>query len=204
MGIGVERKRIRDFLNSIDDGRYTGHQRVGMAQQYKVSVLIIEGYWRPDPRSGILLGGIPKDDGSMVWTADAFGGRTMYQKLRRYLFSCSLGGVIVLYTRDIAHTAYDITELYHYFQKPWREHKALLAMHHDTLVLPTLDRRPSVVRKWAFALDGIGMTHSEDAERVFKTPKALANGDELDWMRIEGVGADTARKVVRQILGVRR
>lgn len=216
VGIGVERKRIQDMLDCIDDGRYTGHQRVGMAHMYRFNFLILEGYWRPDTRSGLLLFGIPKPDGKMFWADKSpRGQRVMYRKLRRYLISVSLARVVVLYTRDIAHTAYDIAELYHWWQKQWRDHKALLAMHlgsfaeydgrtDELMTVPTLDRKPSLVRRWAAELSGIGVVKSGEAERIFRTPNALANSDETDWVKIDGVGAGTAQSVVAEIMGWKR
>lgn len=204
-GIGVERKRLRDMLDSINSGRLN-EQRGRMTGPYGFSFLILEGYWRPDIRTGILMRGLPQPDGKMVWT-DQWGqgmSRQMYYKLRRYLFSVSLAGMHVLYTRDVAHTAYDITELYHYFQKPWREHKSMLAMHQQSVTIPTLNRRAGLTRRWAFELAGVGMQYSEDAERVFRTPRVLANSEERDWMRIPGIGPKTAIEIVKEIGGYKR
>lgn len=205
-GIGVERKRIRDMLDCIDTGRYSGHQAVMMRGMYGFRFVALEGFWRPDTRSGLLLRGIPEPDGKMGWT-DQWGPgmhRVMYYKLRRYLFSVMMTGVHLLYTRDIAHTAYDIMELYHYFQKPWHEHKSQLALHHRTLTIPTLAHKPGLVRRWAFELEGVGMQYSADAERIFKTPRLLANSEERDWMRVPGIGPKTAIQIVREIGGYRR
>lgn len=206
VGVGVERKRLRDMLDCINDGRYSGHQRIGMHKMYQFRFLIVEGYWRPDSRSGILYRGVPQPDGKMIWT-DQWGqgmGRVMYYKLRRYLFSVSLSDVHILYTRDVAHTAYDITELYHYFQKPWDEHKSMLTMHQRTLTIPTLNRKASLIRRWAFELEGVGMQYSEDAERIFKSPRLLANSEERDWMKVPGIGPKTAIEIVREIGGHKR
>lgn len=213
VGVGVERKRISDIIACIDDGRFTGHQRLGMAQMYKFLFLIIEGYWRPDTTNGILMEGHPKRDGTLVWSPYRPGGRVvMYRKLRRYLFSMSLGGVIVCYSRDIHQTAYDICELYHWFQKRWLDHKSLLAMHRgyfwqqdgrtdQLMAIPTMSRKPSLVRRWAAELKGVGVSLSEDAERVFKTPMALATADELDWLRIPKIGIAKAQSIVKEIGG---
>lgn len=196
MGIGMERKTLGDMLRCIDDARYSAHQRVGMAQMYQANFLIIEGSWRPHDQHGIIM----EQYRSGVWGESRAGGiRTMYAKLRRYLFSVSLSGVHVLYTRDMQHTAWDIHECYHYFQKPWKSHTSLLEM--QKLNIPTLNARPSLVRRWAADLTGIGVVHSEDAERLFKRPIALANADEMEWLRLPGVGVKTAQSVVREILG---
>lgn len=209
--IGVERKRIQDMLDCIDDGRFTGHQRIGMSEFYRFRFVIIEGYWKPDRKTGTLLEGHAKPDGTLYWSSDRPGGgkRVRYSKLRRYLFSMSLAGMVVMYSRDVAQTAFDITELYHYFRKPWRDHTAMLAMaegYHlqnpwDSLAsLPTLAKHPTLVREWAAKLPGIGVKLSEDAERVFKTPLKLATADEMDWLKIPGVGVPMAQKIVRSII----
>jgi ERCC4-type nuclease len=207
-GIGVERKRLRDMLNCIDDARYTGHQRIGMSKQYQFSFLIIEGVWRPDIVSGAALSPshaeVPRLHLQRLDAAVGQGMREqMYYKLRRYLFSVSLSGVHVLYTRDISHTAFDIVELYHYFQKPWREHKSMLQMHQRSLTLPTLNARPNLVRRWAFELDGVGNQYAHEAGRIFRTPRQLALSDEDDWLKIPGIGPKTAIDIVRQIGGVK-
>lgn len=213
VAIGVERKRIGDILQCIDDGRFTGHQRIGMAKMYRFSFLIIEGYWKPDTGSGVLLEGHPKRDGSLVWSPYRPGGRVvMYHKLRRYLFSLSLGGVVVLYSRDLAQTAYDICELYHWFQKQWRDHKSLLAMHRgyfwqqdgrtdQLMALPAMMQKPSLVRRWAAELSGVGVRKSEEAARVFKTPRAMVEADADDWQQIDGIGPVIANRIVKEIGG---
>lgn len=141
-------------------------------------------------------------NGGVGWTYCRPAGRTvMYSKLRRYLFSVSLSGVHVTYTRDVAHTAQDIIEWYWYFQKRWTDHTALLEM--QKLNIPSLTGKPPLVRRWAADLDGIGVKMSGDAAKVFKRPIALANADEVDWVRVPGVGVKTAQSIWREIHGVR-
>lgn len=196
--VGVERKRLHDMLSCIDDARYTGHQRIGMADLYRVSVLIVEGVWRPhDPQMTLMEG----FNGSGWRECRYRTQRVMYSKLRRYLFSVSLSGVLVLTSRDVFQTAADIHELYHYFQKGWHQHTSLLEM--QKLNIPTLRRKPSLVRKWAADIEGVGVTLSERAERLFRTPITLATADEVAWMQLPGVGAVTAQKIVREIQGRR-
>jgi ERCC4-type nuclease len=207
--IGVERKKIPDLLTCINDGRFTGHQLVGMKKAYRFVFLIVEGEWKPHDETGVLMQLYESKNGYQ-W--GELRPRTMYSKLRRFLFSVSLGGVVVLYTRNIAHTAFDITEIYHWFQKPWRDHRSLLDLHlgsfwlqdgrtDQLMTLPSLTRKPSLVRQWASQLPGVGVKKSEDAERVFKTAREMANADELDWMRVPGVGAATAQAIVKKVGG---
>lgn len=195
--VGVERKKIHDFLNCVDDARYTGYQRIGMAQLYKVSFLIIEGAFKPHSDNGLLMEGF----NSTFGYCKPAGRTVMYAKLRRYLFSVSLSGVHVIYTRDIEQTAFDITEIFHYFSKRWLDHTSLLAM--QKLNLPTLSGKPPLVRKWAADLEHIGVKLSDDAAKLFKTPIRLATADEVDWMRIPKVGVGTAQSIYREIHGVK-
>lgn len=200
--IGIERKRLHDMLNCIDDARYTGHQRIGMRQMYRVNILAIEGSWRPHSQSDLLMEGFPQSDGSLKWGYCRPAGRnTMYSKLRRYLFSVTLAGIHVIYTRDIVQTAIDIIHWYWYFQKRWHDHTSLLEM--QKLNIPTLNRKPTLTRKWAAALEDIGQIKSEAAEKVFRKPIALATADEVDWLRVPGVGVKTAQSIWREVHGVK-
>lgn len=203
--MGIERKRIRDLLDCIQNSRYND-QRRGMTRMYQqFNHLIVEGLWKPS-EDGLLLQGIENKDYKTFWTPEWGPGmrRVMYATFRRFLFSVMHSGVLVMFTRDVKHTAFETAELYRYYQKPWHKHESQLAFHDTYQQIPTLDREPSLVRKWAYALDGIGMHHSADAERLFKTPYELATSQETDWMRIEGVGAPTAVDIIKQIEGRRR
>ena len=71
----------------------------------------------------------------------------------------------------------------------------------QTLNLPSLSRKPSLVRRWAAELDNVGVKFSEEAERRFKTPIKLATSDEMDWLRIDGIGVGTAQKIIKEIGG---
>jgi ERCC4-type nuclease len=192
--IGIERKTMGDMLNCVDDARYAGHQRPGMLAMYQKSVLIIEGVWKPDPDNGYLLECVAQ----MTWRP--FRYRTMnvrYSKLFRYLFGLQMAGTTVIQTRNMEQTAFNICEMYHWFQKKWDDHTSLLEV--QKLNMPSLTGKPSLVRRWASQLDGIGVKHSMEAERIFRTPSELARGDESDWMRIPGVGSGTARSIIKQI-----
>ena len=196
--VGVERKSLHDILNCIDDARYSAHQKVGMGQMYKASFLIVEGVWRPHNPEGWLMEWFTK--GSEGWGYCRYRSRqTLYSKLYRYLLSVSLSGVVVSYSRDLWHTCYDICEIYNYFQKPWEDHTSMLELH--KIAIPDMRVKPPLVRKWAAAIDDIGVKMSLAAEDIFKTPYDLACADETDWMRIPRLGVKTARKIIREVRG---
>lgn len=193
--IGIERKTLSDMLHCIDDARYAGHQLPGMMQMYDKVFLLVEGGFRPHEPSGILM--TQYNNG---WTELKYRSqKVMYAKLYRYLLSINLAGVMITYSRDVFGSAYNVVETYQYFQKKWDNHTALREIH--KLNLPTLQRKPSLVRKWAASIESIGVKLSEAAERKFKTPIQLARADESDWMQLPNVGVATARKIVREVNG---
>lgn len=194
--IGFERKTLSDMLNCIDDARFAGFQNVGMKQLYQVRVLIVEGVWRADFKTGYLMECI----GALRWVPFRFRAQfTRYSKLFRFLLSVQLSGVVVIQTRDIEETAYNIYEMQQYFNKKWDDHTSLLEV--QKLAIPAMNARPSLVRRWASDLTDVGVKYSMEAEKLFKSPIALAKADESAWLRIKGVGVKTAQQIVREIQG---
>lgn len=197
IGVGIERKTLHDMLNCIDDGHLTS-QLVKLKNAFNLRVIILEGHWKPHDQTGLLMEGF---SGGTSWGYCKNPSKVIYAKLYRYLISLQLSGAIVTQSRDWQHTAYNVVEWHHYFQKRWSEHTALKQM--PGVAVPTLAARPSLVRKWAYAIDDIGDKKSELAANHFKTPLALATADEMEWLKLPGVGIPTAQKIVRQIRGMR-
>lgn len=199
IAIAIERKGLHDLLHCIDDSRLSGYQSPGMRDTYNVKFLMVEGHWKPHDPQGILMEGF--NGGSSFGYCRYRSQAVMYSKVYRYLISVELSGIHVTYSRDPWHTAFNICEIFHYFQKPWHLHTSQQEM--QKLNLPTLHGRPSLVRKWAADIEGIGTKLSADAERLFKKPITLANADEMEWLRIPGVGVKTAQSIVREIWGTK-
>lgn len=194
--VGVERKRLHDMLNCVEDGRYNA-QRIGMKLEYPVSILVIEGHWKPHDPEGFLMEGF---QGGMTWGfMKPRGNRVLYAKLYRYLFSVALTGVIVQYTRDPFHTAFNLTEIHGWGQKRWDDHTALQEI--QKFALPTLNRRPTLKQKWANAIEGIGVKKWPFVDRQFRSPLAMAQADEKEWLRIPGLGIRSAQRIVQEIWG---
>ena len=196
ISIGVERKTLGDMLNCIDDNRYAAHQRPGMAAMYARNFLIIEGIWAcgvPPFHTGILM----TSRGDSWYPFRYRSQRVMYSKLYRYLITISLSGVTVTYSRDLQHTAINICEIYHYFQKKWTDHTSLQEI--QKLAIPQLVGEPSLVRKWAAQLNGVGVKYSLAAEKIFRSGINLARAGEEEWLRVPGLGVRTAQQIVREI-----
>ena len=195
ISIGIERKTLHDMLSCIEDSRYASHQRLGMKSMYDVSVLIIEGFWKPR-EDGVLM---ESKDSIHYWPCRPHGLTVMYSKLRRYLISIRYTGVSVMITRNMAHTAYDICEEYHYHQKKWDKHTSLKEI--QKLAIPQLSGKPSLARKWANDIDGVGVVLGEQADMHFRRKAIrLATSDEEDWIAC-GAGVGKARSIIRQING---
>ena len=196
--IGIERKRLSDILNCVDDARYA-QQRVVLKQMYRINFLIIEGVWKPDSVTGYLMECIQY----LTWKPYRYRSQMVrYSKLFRYLISVQLGGTPVVITRDIEHTAYNIVEIYQYFQKRWEDHTSLIEV--QKMSIPDMNSRPSLVRRWASDLDGVGVKYSLEADQLFPSAYDLATGDEFSWLKIKGIGVATAQDIIRQIWKKRR
>lgn len=203
VSVGIERKTLNDMLNCIDDARYSGHQYIGMGKLYSPghAFMCLEGMWAPGNGNGwdgTLMQGYR---GGQSWgpLKTSLGGtrKTLYSKLYRYMISVARAGVIITQSNDLFHTAYNICELYQYFQK--KNHTSMMEIHKPAI--PVMNGKPTLTRKWADAIESIGVVYGTQATQMFKTPHALANSDESDWMRIEGIGPATAKKIVREIRG---
>lgn len=199
IAVGIERKTLHDILMCIDDGHLTS-QLLKMKDLYTLRVVIIEGHWKPHDQSMLLMEGF--NGGMNFGYCKPNGSRVMYSKLYRYLISVSLSGAIVTYSRDPQHTGVNVAEWFHYFQKRWKDHTSLREL--PKVAIPTLNAKPTLTRKWAFAIDSIGEKLSDFATRQFKTPIALATADEAEWLKIPGVGVRTAQQIVREVNGYRR
>lgn len=197
--IGVERKTLHDMLTCIQDGRYN-QQRIGMSRTYAYSFLALEGYWRPK-EDGFLMEGF---QAGTSWGYCRPRGRNIaHAELYNYLVGVALSGVIITHSRDLQHTAINISNIFNYFQKKWNQHTSLLEIHKPKLPAMSLNIQqfPTLTRRWAADIDGVGSKYSIEAEELFKTPIRLATSDELDWVRIGNIGAATAKKIVKQIQG---
>lgn len=211
MMVGIERKKIHDLLQCIDDGRYN-NQRIGMNMMYQVSVLYLEGLWKCK-EDGTLMEGFRDYESErklkqvsdkstrevIAWTDLKMGPRrVMYYTLYRYLRSVAHAGVIIVLTRDMAHTVVNIVNDYHYYQKKWSDHKSMRQVHMPTIA--TLTRRPPLRKLWAHACEGVSTVYGEQATKYFPTAIRLANSDETDWVRV-GVDVKTAQNIVKEIRG---
>lgn len=183
--VGVERKRIRDLLDSFTSGRLSGHQLPGLVEMYAYRWLVVEGPYRPTEDGYIE---IPRGG---TWEKV----RLKYAALEAYLLTLELkGGVALRRTYTIDETCAWVAQLYHWWTaKEWKEHRSHLALHQTSEVAAWT--KPNLVHRIAAVLPGIDETAVMVA-RTFKTPLEMAIADEADWRRVPGIGKVKARQLV--------
>lgn len=197
--IGIERKRLPDLVKSMTDRRLSGHQLRGMWQHYDYCYLIIEGLWRPDTSGGIEL-----LSGSRWQSLYSGGSGVNFRQVDSYISSLELrGGVIVCRTASPTETAALYASRFHWWQKPWDDHRS-----HDQIYAVTpgdqlrrgraalLTREPGLIEKIAAQLPGIDRK-AWDVGKHFDSVQDMVLADEREWMEIDGIGKITAKQIVR-------
>ena len=197
--VGIEYKTVRDVLSSMTSGRYAGHQLPGMIRQYDYVYLLVWGMVREDYESGLLqeYGKFDK-----WWDVTVGQTRFMYQQYAAYLDTMQTKvGVKVIRVNREHEAAAEIHSLYRWWtSKKWEQHGSDKVLY--TPPPPSaLFMKPTLVRKWATALDGIGWEKSLGVEQKFKTALDLALADPREWMEVPGIGKGLAEKAVRLIRG---
>ena len=190
--IGVERKPIRDLVNSLMSQRLNGHQLPGLVQTYDVTWLIIEGIWRANDDTGLIE--IPR---GREWVP--VESRIEAINLEMWLLTLQmLGGVRVQATYGLKDTARYIAALQQWWtSKTWDEHKGHLALYQP--IDRQLFAKPSLLRRWAAELPGIGYEKSKAIETAFGTPYAMAVAEAVQWRTIPGIGKILASRIQRVI-----
>lgn len=200
-----ERKRLGDLCQSMRDGRLSGHQLIGLLDTYHSVSVIVEGIYSPG-KDGLLMelrgaGWIP-----------AGKGRIMYREVDAFLNSLTEKcGVHVLRSASAYETAVMLSTRYIWAQKPWDSHRGHLAIHDSTPAWQRVEGgllrqsvrlvKPSLLRKLANQLDGIGWERSEAVAQHFSSAKEMCNAKVGEWQEIKGVGKKIAEKVVAQLAG---
>ena len=194
--IGIERKKIGDLINSISSGRLSGHQIPGLLDNYFKVYIIVEGICRENPTTGeleILHG--------TKWTHLDRGRRKFaYRDVWAYLSTIEImTGIIVRHTTNTLETTAQIEWLYKWWQKPWEKHHGHLQLHKPPQTMLLRTEKPSLIRRMASELSGIGWTRSREVEKYFGTIRKMFEAEESEWREIEGIGKLTSKNVWREL-----
>lgn len=200
--VGVEHKRLDDLLQSITSGRFAGHQLPGLVQMYDHPYLVIEGLWRPDPRSGIL-----QTRAGKTWVDVGRGARRwMYRDIEHWLTTMEVrGGITVRRTATSEESAQLIQALYGWWQKGLDNHRSHLVLSQAHSITRANNRdaallsKPTLVRRIANELEGIGWDRSAAVAAHFPTVLDMVLADLSEWTKIKGIGKTTATRVIASL-----
>lgn len=195
--VGVEYKKLPDLAQSIDNGRLVGHQLPGMLACYSDSWLLMEGIWR-EGRHGEVE--VPKASG---WRPLMYGTQRAFSAAALYGFLLTLQiklGIKVVHTGSSQQTVRWLLALNRWWtEKEYEEHRAHLAFDQST-ALSSISS-PSLVRRVAKELPGIGWGRSGSVARRFGSVVEMVLADKSQWEEIEGIGPTTAQRVVKALEG---
>jgi len=205
--IACERKKIGDLCQCINDGRFLFQMQSCKEAGADVLVLIVEGDCRPNPDDGLLevpiwrqyvnVGGYYKR--RQEW--EPVKPTMTYSRFDQYLTEVMyLAGVIVKRSGDVRETAAIIKALWDNFQTPSSQHNSLKQIFKPPV--PTVQLvRPSLVRRVAAELPGIGWDRSETVSEHFFTVRAMVEAGVKEWTSLDGIGKKTAEKAVLALGG---
>jgi len=190
--IGVERKTVSDLLNSMVTGRLVAVQLPKMLSSYTRVYLLIEGFWQAEENTGLL------QVLRRGWVDIERGGRRFMAKdLHKFINTLdTLANVSIRSSRGRRDTGTILDALYEWWQKPYEDHVGHLAMKREQDVVLA---RASVLRRVAAQLPGIGWKRSRDVAESFTSVGNMARATEEEWLAIDGIGKETAKKVVKAI-----
>jgi len=205
--IACERKKVGDLCQCINDGRFLFQMQNCKEAGGDYLVLVLEGRYRRNPEDGLLE--VP------IWVPFVNAGgyykrREEWQPVKpimqfsrfdQYLTELQRdAGILVKHTENVRGTADTILALYQNFQTPQNEHKSLNQIFKPPTPSVQLVR-PSLVRRIASELPGVGWQRSGVVAEHFPTVRAMVEADWKEWASLEGIGKKTAQKIVRSLGG---
>lgn len=194
VNIGIERKGIMDLLQSMTSGRLSGHQLIGLRENYDWVYLVVEGVWKPDSSSGVILHPEGKTWKPINQGKRRFMARDVYNFLQSLQVLC---GVVIVQTNNKADTGKWLDAAYGWWTKEWDKHKSHLQFHqpqtHASL------RKPSLVTRMIAQLDGVGWDKARKLGEKYLTLEHLMNAGFIEFEEIEGIGVKTAKSIYNQL-----
>jgi ERCC4-type nuclease len=194
--VGVERKKVRDLITSMMSGRMSGHQIPGMSENYFRSYLIVEGEWKEEDGEIWV-----KKEGK--WKQGHFGRRKV-RAADIWTFLTSLEvfySLTVRLTRSVEETVDTLRQLDRWWGKPWNKHNSIMMKATPATRVSLAPGKPSLVRRVAVELPGIGIDRAKLVEKEFRSVVEMVEAPEHRWEGIPGIGKQTARMVVRAVRG---
>lgn len=186
--IGVEVKRLTELTGDWD--RFAGEQVPKMQRpQYDHRWLVYQGEWMVD-RGGSLSRWAGKRGRKPL------EGQNNALALRKKLITLEMcAGFHKERTYDRAETVEFLRALYRFWtDDDLDEHKSHLVLYEPLVAWGS----PSIARRLAAILPGIGQERSAAVEKHFKDWSIIEflAADKEEWMKIDGIGEKTATTIV--------
>lgn len=210
--IGIERKKIRDLINSMRDRRLSGSQAPDMAMTYDRRYLVIEGIWGTG-KTGAIEELCGREWRSLTGSKRA---PVLAREVDSFLSSMEeFFGFNIWKTRNAWETVAWIVSKYKYWSKPYADHHT-----HEQIYAPVPDgagRRMRFVSLeeqirrelgeagvlcWRMAAQIPGIDRRAEAvAREFKHSGKLHEATVKELMRVEGIGKIIAKRAVELMNG---
>ena len=203
--VSIERKKIGDICQCINDGRYLYQAQSSKDDGIDVLCLIVEGRIHRNLDDGLLE--VP------VWRVNPKTGKRAefyapvrpaitYSRFDQFLTELDfLAGIIVKRSENVRETTDIIKSLYDNFQTPPSKHNSLRQIYSQPNRDAVSLTRPGLVRRIAKEFSGVGLQRSRAVADRFKTVKEMVNADVKQWLEVDGIGKKTAEKVIKEING---
>ena len=160
--------------------------------------LVIEGRYRASAQ------GVLETRQGAAWAPHGGGQGSRqaftYRELEAFLTTLEMrAGLHLRRTFDRTETAVLLATLYQWWTgKAWHEHRAHLALH-SPVRDAGLIYKPSLRRRIAAELPGIGISKSGAVADHFPTVRALLDATPEQWQEIDGIGKGLAKKITDAI-----
>lgn len=200
--VGVERKRLTDLLSSMRTGRLAGHQLQGLLSTYSPTYLIVEGIFRCGHDNVLETPGWSRDMSGLGrgWIPVRVGTQGfLFSEMDNFLTSLeNIAGLKIRYTSSKTQTAQTLASLYAWWGKPWAKHRSLGVVY--TPAPPTIDLvEPSLLRKIAVQLPGVGWEKATAVERKWRTVVDMLLAEVQEWETLPGFGKVLANRIVNAL-----
>jgi len=210
--IGIERKRMRDMVNSVRGGRLSGEQ-LPKLMSYDYQYIIFESRWKTDWVTGQLM-----EKWGRTWEPVMSGTRQIMGGLEMTSFLNDIRDhtpIQIIQTEEERQTVEVILSLAHSWSRPWDKRH-----HHADIHRPdqyATVEKASTVRRVAYALKDVAWERSLTVEAHFPNVEGMIHRTSQcgscekticdpvtakDWGKLPGFGRVLSRKVFNQLHGI--
>jgi ERCC4-type nuclease len=193
--VSGDRKKLGDMLKCLHDGRYV-HQ-IQRARETGIGhlFLVLEAIYRASPVDNI----VQVKRGTRWVDAEP---RTDHARLDSYLDQLAVyGGVLVKRSHSPRETVELVLNLYLMFQRTPESHGSLRSIYTPPRPqsMSFLNKPPSLLRRWASELPGVGWKLSGGVERAFDSALEMVICPPRRWPKVKGIGKVTLDRIEAEI-----